>query len=187
MVYFLVYILIIKTISVTDPNLKDSSEIIKEIKQNLSPTNSSNPTSTKTPSSQSHFSKAIKYFKTLEAKSHRKYVLDRSKKLTEKKKFSLEVNRNRNRKIGGSLNIPNLSRKFALENLYDDVFGRGRGTFKGVPNRSALVEALATFSRRDEIAYYRNENEDDIKFELFKRKMKSKKRRSLKSVFDVCY
>lgn len=165
--------------------MKETSEIVKEIKQN--PTDSSNTTSTKMPSSHSHFRKAIKYFKTLEAKSHRKSVLDRPKKLTEKKKFSLEVNRNRSRKMGGSLNVPNLSNKFALYNIYDDVFGRGRVTFKGVPNRSALVEALATFSRKDEIEFYRNENEDDIRFDLFKRKMKSKKRTSLKSVFDICY
>lgn len=157
---------------------------MKEIKQIPTPIGSNNFTTHKSLSCHSHFRNAIKYFKTLEEKSHRIPVLERPKKMTDRKKFSLAVNRYRKRKMGGSLN---LSSKFDLSNIYDDVFGRGRGAFKGVPNRRALVEALATFSRRDEIECYKNDNEDDVRFDLFKRRLKSKKRMNLKSVFDVCY
>lgn len=123
----------------------------------------------------------------MESKSHRKKQPERSKKPVDIKKVALDTGIFKKRKIGGSLNLPSLKSKFALANIYDDVFGSGRNHFKGVPNRSALVEALATFSRKDEIGYYRDDAEDNIQFELFKKRLKSKRRKSLKSVFDLSY
>lgn len=143
-------------------------------------------TSTKAPSRTSNFRKAIKYFTNLESKSQRNRPPEKFKNFNVKK-LSLGTGLQKNRKIGGSLNLPNLSSRFALANIYDDVFGSGRNHFKGVPNRSALVDALATFSRKDENGYYRDDSEDNIRFDLFKKRMKSKKRKSLKSVFDVSY
>lgn len=92
------------------------------------------------------------------------------------------------RERGGSLNLPNVSNKFFVKNLYKDVFGNNRGSFRGAPNRSALVEALATFSRKDaKKTYPTEEDEDEIKFDMFKKNIKTKKRRSLRSVFDMYY
>lgn len=169
----------------SDVKMYDIAENNKKVHKN-----STQKTSSSTPSTKqlhSHFRKAIKYFKNLEAKSQGRPTPEKPKKLTDLKKFSLEVSRLKNRKVGGSLQLPSLSSRFALKNVYDDVFGSGRCTFRGVPNRSALVEALATFSRKDDISYYEDDAEDDIRFDLFRKRMKSKKRKSLKSIFDVCY
>lgn len=136
--------------------------------------------------SEIHFRQAIKYFRRLEAQSLGKSLPETSKKLTDIKKFSLEVSKCKKRKIGGSLNLPNLSSRFGLTHVYEDVFGNKK-SFRGVPNRSALVEALATFSRSNDTVCDDNRDEDDIKFDLFKKNVKSKKRKSLRSVFDIYY
>lgn len=162
---------------------ENKKEVFKDSNQK---TSTYSPTTKKLPS-HTHFKKAIKYFRNLEAKSQGRPMPEKPNKLTDLKKLSLEVSRRKNRKKGGSLNFPKLSSRFALANIYDDVFGSGRSSFRGVPNRSALVEALATFSRSDETPCYKDDAEDDIRFDLFKKRMKPKKRKSLKSVFDVCY
>lgn len=162
-----------------DENSKKFMKNSRKIDENSASTKASSPTS--------HFRKAIKYFRNLESKSQRKSSPVKSKKPADIKKSFLENGVHKNRKMGGSLNLPNLVSKFALANIYDDIFGSGRNHFKGAPNRSALVEALATFSRKDEIRYYRDDAEDNLRFDLFKKRMKSKKRKSLKSVFDVSY
>lgn len=164
-------------------NIDENDENFRQL-DHQSPINDS---TTQQLSSTSHFKKAIKYFKNLEVKSLEIPIPTKSKQLKDIKKFSLEVSKYKNKKIGGSLNLPSMSNRFSLSNIYDDVFGNGRKSFKGVPNRSALVKALATFSRFENNTYYKDAAEDDIKFELFKKRIKPKRRKSLRSVFDISY
>ncbi|XP_056642739.1 uncharacterized protein PF3D7_1120600-like isoform X1 [Diorhabda sublineata] len=122
------------------------------------------------------FNKAIKYFKNLEIQSQNNK--NGSKNLHD------SINKNpRVRYRSGSLNIPNVSERYSINNLYDDIFGT-KGSFKGTPNRSAVVKALATFSKTPK----RNlgDNEDDIQYDLFKF-VKKRKRKSLNSIFDIYY
>ncbi|XP_072385201.1 uncharacterized protein [Diabrotica undecimpunctata] len=130
--------------------------------------------------SNGHFKQTIKYFKNLEKQSQ-----------TAKVKLPSTSNHFENisptvRYRTGSLNLPKVSDKFSVHNLYDDVFGRNHGSFKGTPNRSALVEALATLTRNPS-KYDMGENaEDDIQYDLFKH-VKRRRRKSLKSIFDIYY
>ncbi|KAJ8922044.1 hypothetical protein NQ315_008685 [Exocentrus adspersus] len=125
----------------------------------------------------SHFRRAVKYFKNLEEKS-----LNKPKDCS--RRHSLDVLRDRRR--GGSLNLTNVKERFSISNLYLDVLGERRGSFKGAANRSALVEALATFSRRENYGLG-NDEEDNIMYELFQKKAKTRKRRSIRSIFDIYY
>lgn len=164
-------------------NLKYTDEFSEDFKK-FDPIHT---TTTDKKSAQSNVRQAIKYFSRLEAKTIGNSIPEKYKKDKAVKKLSLEINRYKRNKMGGSLNLPNLSSRFALSNVYDDIFGKGRTYFKGVPNRSALVEALATFPRKDNTVYSQDSAEDDIKFDLFKKRIKAKKRKSIRSVFDVCY
>ncbi|KAJ8928155.1 hypothetical protein NQ314_019302 [Rhamnusium bicolor] len=134
----------------------------------------------------SHFKRAISYFKNLEEKSLGKTKSKPLKKDCRRYSLDIQPNKNKNNKIGGSLNLPNVSERFSINNLYNDVFGNRKGSFKGAANQSALVEALATFSRKEN-SNFNEADEDDIKYNIFKRKAKSKKRRSVRSIFDVYY
>ncbi|CAH1176494.1 unnamed protein product [Phaedon cochleariae] len=131
----------------------------------------------------SQFNRAIRYFKKLEEKSQGKPKSKISKK---SKQFSLDIHskRDRKRKRGGSLNI---TERFSIDSLYEDITQNKKGSLKGTPNRTALVEALATFSRIENNYYSFCGNEDDIKYDIFKHLGHIKKRKSLKSIFDVYY
>ncbi|XP_018570480.1 uncharacterized protein PF11_0213 [Anoplophora glabripennis] len=131
----------------------------------------------------SHFKRAIKYFKNLEEKS-----LNKSKarlKPKDCRRHSLNLLFDKYHKKGGSLNFSNIKQRFAVSNLYEDVFGDRRCNFKGAANRSALVEALATFSRNE--SRYFKEDEDKIIYEIFQKKSKTKRRKSIRSIFDIYY
>ncbi|XP_074027731.1 uncharacterized protein isoform X1 [Leptinotarsa decemlineata] len=133
----------------------------------------------------SQFKRAIRYFQKLEEKSLGK---TKPKNPRKAKHFTLDITKkHKNKSRGGSLNLSNISDRFSVYNLYEDVVGNKKGSFKGTPNRSALVEALATFSRKENSLQDCNESEDDINYEIFKNSIKQKKRRSLKSIFDVNY
>ncbi|KAG5883615.1 hypothetical protein JTB14_005747 [Gonioctena quinquepunctata] len=133
----------------------------------------------------SQFKRAITFFQKLEEKSQSKTKPKKAKA----KHFSLNINskKGRNRKRGGSLNLTNISDRFSVDNIYEDVIGNKKGSFKGRPNRTALVEALATFSRKENYLYDYSESEDDIKYDMFKNHVKRRKRKSIKSIFDVYY
>ncbi|CAG9863670.1 unnamed protein product [Phyllotreta striolata] len=132
-------------------------------------TQSSKPKNQDTKSS-SQFKNAINYFKNLETQSR---AAERP---------AIQKSR---RRTGGSLNLPKVSQKFFIDNLYRDVFGNEKSHFKGTPNKSALVEALATFSRTP--TPYRRDDEDDIQYEIFKSFVNKRKRKSLKALFDIHY
>ncbi|XP_028131508.1 uncharacterized protein MAL13P1.304 isoform X2 [Diabrotica virgifera virgifera] len=130
-------------------------------------------------SSIGHFKQTIKYFKNLEKQSQTvKVKLPSTSSHLEN--ISPTV-----RYRTGSLNLPKVSDKFSVHNLYDDVFGHNH-SFKGTPNRSALVEALATLTRNPSKYDMSEKAEDDIQYDLFKH-VKRRRRKSLKSIFDIYY
>lgn len=132
----------------------------------------------------SQVKQTIEYFRNLESESSQNSPLRKLKKLPEVKPVLIKIKKTKSRKTR-SLKQSNLSTRFGLLNVYEDIFGSGRNKFRGVPNRSALVEALATFPRTNDTSLYEECADDNIRFELFKKKIKFKKRKSLKSVFDI--
>lgn len=101
------------------------------------------------------------------------------------RRHSLDAMFNKYHKKGGSLNLSNIKQRFSVNNLYEDVFGDRRCNFKGAANRSALVEALATFSRKESRCF--KEDENKIIYEMFQKKTKTKRRKSIRSIFDIYY
>ncbi|RZC32830.1 claspin -like, partial [Asbolus verrucosus] len=131
----------------------------------------------------SQFKRAIKFFKNLEENSKIK------SKHNKKRRFSLDSQKKNNHKIkeGGSLKLSNISERFSVNNLYEDVFGNEFGSFKGTPNKIGVANSLASFSRDPEINDLKAQEESNISYNLFVNKSKNKKRKSIKTLFDVNY
>ena len=117
----------------------------------------------------SHFEHAREYFKSLESLG------------------SLEWGRPRR---STSLRAINVSDKFSLDSLYEDVmFDKARRNFMGRPKRAELSETLASVSSTSSILDkdLRDEDDDELDLRYFHVKKRKKERRSVKSLFDVNY
>lgn len=124
-----------------------------------------------------HIKKAMRFFKNLEENSRK---LDR--------RHSFDVRSKKTQvpfKRSGSLNLQKISERFNINNLYSDVFGNGKGSFRGTPNRKALSKTLSNFDRIENIKNNLTDDEvDDIKYTIFKKGSKTKSRRSIQSLFE---
>lgn len=122
------------------------------------------------------FKKARNFFKNLE---------DSSSNI--KRRFSLDLHKKNNFKVrSGILNLPNVSEKFFINNLYKDVFGKQNGGFKGTPNQNGVANSLSSFPKNTDFCNKTNEK-NRICYNLFANKTKCKKRKSIKTVFEVNY
>ncbi|KYB29077.1 uncharacterized protein LOC103315157 isoform X1 [Tribolium castaneum] len=159
--------------------------------QNFDKTNSMSkpklaPEETKKSSSKqiikSQFKRAINFFKNLEDNSRMK-----EKKREINRRYSLEIHQKKNNYNvrSGSLNLPNVSDRFFVNNLYEDVFGGKNGSFKGAPNKNGVADSLASLSRDSDTG--KMQEKTKISYNLFVNKTKSKKRKSIKTLFDVHY
>lgn len=140
----------------------------------------------------SQFKRAIRFFKNLEQNSRVK--LDKTKNNDDNvliRRFSLDMENNhpdmRFMRKGGSLNLENVSKRFSINNLYGDVFGnRGRGSFRGTPNKDAVISSLGSLSKDLDKSNFKTQDEN-ISYNLFVSRAKTKKRKSLRALFDVNY
>ncbi|XP_044259353.1 uncharacterized protein PF11_0213-like isoform X2 [Tribolium madens] len=133
----------------------------------------------------SQFKRAIQFFKNLENNSKMK-----EKKRDINRRYSLDIHQKKNNFIkvrSGSLNLPNVSERFFVNNLYEDVFGSKNGSFKGAPNKNGIANSLASLSRDSDTNTPKTQEKSKISYNLFVNKTKSKKRKSIKTLFDVNY
>jgi hypothetical protein len=131
----------------------------------------------------SQFKRAIKFFRNLDENSK---IKEKNKNIT--RRYSLDLQKKNHRKVrGGSLNLPNVSDRFSVNNLYEDVFGNKSSGFRGTPNKAGVATSLASLTRNSERDNLKVEGDNSIRYNLFVNKAKNKKRRSIKSLFDVNY
>lgn len=93
---------------------------------------------------------------------------------------------------GGSLKVLNVVDKFSLDNIYKDVIlnKMKNSSFMGSPNRDAIVETLSSVSSSENNDTDKDKNcveEDDLNLQFFNIKKRLRKRRSIKSIFDINY
>lgn len=92
---------------------------------------------------------------------------------------------------GGSLK--NVMETFSLDNVYKDVIlsKMKNSSFKGSPNHDALVETLSSVSSGETDGDKEKkdfaEEEEDLNLQFFNIRKRLRKRRSIKSIFDVNY
>ncbi|KAK9879298.1 hypothetical protein WA026_004151 [Henosepilachna vigintioctopunctata] len=141
---------------------------------------------------ESQFKRAIKFFKNLEesASGKRKPLEQKKCKPEIKRRFSLDIQKHQKNKLkpGGSLRVPKTLEKFSITQIYFDIMSNRRGSFKGSPNRKALSETLASLRTNETSNKTPDEDSEDcIEYNMFVNKLKTKKRKSIKSVFDIHY
>lgn len=94
-------------------------------------------------------------------------------------------------KKGGSLKVLNVMDKFSLDNIYKDVvLNKIRNSnFMGTPNKDAVMETLSSVSSCENECDRGKNNveEEDLNLQFFNIKKRLRKRRSIKSIFDVNY
>lgn len=129
------------------------------------------------------FKKAIKFFKNL----------DEDRKLQHKNiKRSLSFDYEKKevfKRKGGSLNLVTISDKFSINNLYNDVFGGRRGSFKGAANNIGVVKSLASLSTPESLEDSKVEDNEDenLSYSMFVTRSKNKKRKSIRTLFNINY
>lgn len=135
----------------------------------------------------SQFKRAFNFFKNLEKSPFQKKKSPLKPKPELKRRFSLDFTEKKNKRerLGGSLRLPKTVEKFAISRIYFDIMETKTGKFKGVPNRVGLSESLASLNAKTEKIM--DESDDPISYNMFWNKGKPKKRRSLKSVFNIHY
>ncbi|XP_063912399.1 repetitive organellar protein-like isoform X2 [Zophobas morio] len=154
----------------SDQNLNEEKEELKK--------------STKKHTIKSQFKRAINFFKNMEENSK----LKEKNKTDLKRRYSLDFQKKSQRRVrGGSLNLPNTTDRFSISNLYQDVFGNKNGSFKGTPNNTGIANSLASLSKTFEPDESQKQEDNSISYNLFVNKSKNKKRKSIRSLFDVNY
>ncbi|KRT85899.1 hypothetical protein AMK59_2710 [Oryctes borbonicus] len=94
---------------------------------------------------------------------------------------------------GGSLKMLNVSDKFAMDNIYKDVILNKikNSNFRGSPNRDAIVETLSSVSSSESSDFVEKNKdlleEEDLNMQFFNIRKRLRKRRSIKSIFDINY
>lgn len=87
------------------------------------------------------------------------------------------------------MNSVNVSDKFSINNLYNDVFGGRRGSFKGAVNNNGVAKSLASLSTAEnsEDSKVEVSEEDNLSYNMFVTKSKNKKRKSIRGLFNINY
>ncbi|XP_045479921.1 uncharacterized protein LOC123684632 isoform X2 [Harmonia axyridis] len=172
-----------------DDKTKSAQEMPAQVERNATMSNNY-PEKKKTEEIKppTQFKKAITFFKNLENSNHQKRKLPLRPKPEIKRRFSsdfIEKKKKDKSIIGGSLRLPKTSEKFSVARIYFDIMENKRGSFRGTPNREALSESLASLtSRTEEIL---DKSDGPIELSMFKNKVKPRKRKSLKSIFNIHY
>ncbi|KAL3279259.1 hypothetical protein HHI36_016772 [Cryptolaemus montrouzieri] len=138
----------------------------------------------------SQFKRAITFFKNLEKGSSSKDSLKEKKIKSPKiRRYSLDFDNHKKQKsnVGGSLRLPKTLEKFSLTKIYFDIIENRGGSFKGRPNRKALSETLASLNTKSDTRPEENDSVDNIQYNMFLSRVKPKKRKSLRSVFDIYF
>ncbi|XP_044761358.1 uncharacterized protein LOC123318716 isoform X2 [Coccinella septempunctata] len=131
------------------------------------------------------FKTAFTFFRNLEKSNCHKLPL-KAKPLI-KRRFSLDCIEKKREvtKLGGSLRVSKVSDKFQVSKFYFDIMENKRGSFKGIPNREALFNSLASLSAKtNEIL---DNSNDPIQYNVFMSKARTRKRKSLKSIFNILH